>query len=440
MLDSSDNHFGIQAKWIYTANSQQELLKDHILLIKNGLIEEIIPFNNFSNDKDLKIFNLSESLITPGLINAHTHSAMTFLKGISDDQKLNDWLEKSIWPNEAKFLNNELVYDASQLACLEMMSSGITTFNDMYFFPDATAKAAIVVGMRANIGLVFIEVKSKYANDFTDYLDKGLKFRDDFRGEEYITTTLAPHAPYTVSDNSFLKIRTYADQLGMNIHCHIHETEWEINNSIEQYNVRPLSRLDSLGILGPDLIAVHCIHLDSSDIEIIKKNQINIVSCPVSNLKLGSGMPQINVMLDNAQSVSIGTDGSASNNKLSLFDDLKLAALLQRNETGITEFINSKNLLDMVTINAAKTLNMQDQIGSIEKQKKADIVAFNLADIHLQPIYDPLSTLIYSGGRDNVEHVWINGNLKYSEREFINDIDVETSINKIKSWKNKILT
>ncbi|MBL6727687.1 MAG: amidohydrolase family protein [Methylophilaceae bacterium] len=440
MSDISNNHFGIHAKWIYTANSKQELLEDHIILIKNDLIEEIVPFSDFSNNEDLNILNLGESLITPGLINAHTHSAMTFLKGISDDQRLNDWLEKSIWPNEEKLLSNDLVYDASQLACLEMLSSGITTFNDMYFFPDATAKAATVVGIRANIGLVFIEFKSSYANDFTDYLDKGLKFRDDFRGEENVTTTLAPHAPYTVSDDSFLKIRTYADQLGMNIHCHMHETEWEIINSIEQHNVRPLTRLDSLGLLGPDFIAVHCVHLSSSDIEIIKKNQINIVTCPVSNLKLASGMPKINTMLNAAQNVSIGSDGSASNNKLGLFDDLKLFALLQRNEAGVTEFTNSKNLFDMVTINAAKTLNMQDQIGSIEKNKKADLVAFNLSDIHLQPIYDPLSTIIYSGGRDNVEHVWVNGDLKFSETEFINDIDVETSINKIKLWKNKIST
>ncbi|MGA0449105.1 MAG: amidohydrolase family protein, partial [Methylophilaceae bacterium] len=197
MSDISNNHFGIHAKWIYTANSKQELLEDHIILIKNDLIEEIVPFSDFSNNEDLNILNLGESLITPGLINAHTHSAMTFLKGISDDQRLNDWLEKSIWPNEEKLLSNDLVYDASQLACLEMLSSGITTFNDMYFFPDATAKAATVVGIRANIGLVFIEFKSSYANDFTDYLDKGLKFRDDFRGEENVTTTLAPHAPYT---------------------------------------------------------------------------------------------------------------------------------------------------------------------------------------------------------------------------------------------------
>ena len=440
MSDKSENHFGIHAKWIYTANSKQELLEDHILLIKDGFIEEIVPFKSFSNDEDLNILNLGESLITPGLINAHTHSAMTFLKGISDDQRLNDWLEKSIWPSEAKLLSHDLVFDASQLACLEMLSSGITTFNDMYFFPDATAKAATVVGMRANIGLVFIEFKSGYANDFIDYLDKGLKFRDDFRSEENITTSLAPHAPYTVSNDSFLKIRTYADQLGMNIHCHMHETEWEIKNSIEQHNVRPLTRLDSLGLLGPDFIAVHCVHLDSSDLEIIKKNQINIVSCPVSNLKLASGIPKINTMLNSAQNVAIGTDGSASNNKLSLFDDLKLSALLQRTEIDVKEFLNSKNLFDMVTINAANTLNMQDQIGSIEKQKKADLVSFNLSDIHLQPIYDPLSTLIYSGGRDNVQHVWVNGNLKYSNKEFINDVDVEKSINKIKLWKNKIST
>jgi 5-methylthioadenosine/S-adenosylhomocysteine deaminase len=416
MLEDSSNqtHFGIKARWIYTANDHQELLHNHTVFIKNGSIDKIAPseLNNQSN-----IIDLGESILTPGLINMHTHSAMTFLKGIADDQKLTDWLEQSIWPNEAKFLNHDLVFEASQLACLEMISSGVTTFNDMYFYPEATAKAAIKIGLRANIGLVFIDLKTNYASDFTDYFDKGFAFRDNFRDESLITTSLAPHAPYTVSDESFKKIRTYADQLGLNIHCHLHETEWEINESLKKF---------------------HCVHLNQSDFQLIESNQINIISCPSSNLKLASGIPPINLMIDKAKFVTIGTDGSASNNKLSVLDDLRLFSLLQRNDRNEHEFLKSEDLMDMVTIDAAKTLDLDSIIGSIEVGKKADLAAFDLSNIFTQPVYDPLSSLIYSGSRDNVQHVWVDGQLKFKNKQLVNVDDAESVIEKVKLWQNKI--
>ena len=437
MLEDSSNqtHFGIKARWIYTANDHQELLHNHTVFIKNGSIDKIAP-SALSNQSN--IIDLGESILTPGLINMHTHSAMTFLKGIADDQKLTDWLEQSIWPNEAKFLNHDLVFEASQLACLEMISSGVTTFNDMYFYPEATAKAAIKIGLRANIGLLFIDLKTNYASDFTDYFDKGFAFRDNFRDESLITTSLAPHAPYTVSDESFKKIRTYADQLGLNIHCHLHETEWEINESLKKFGIRPIDRLHRLGILGPDFMGVHCVHLNESDLRLIDSNQINIISCPSSNLKLASGIPPINLMIDKAKFVTVGTDGSASNNKLSVLDDLRLFSLLQRNDRNEPKFLKSEDLMDMVTIDAAKSLDLDSIIGSIEVGKKADLIAFDLSNIFTQPVYDPLSSLIYSGSRDNVQHVWVDGQLKFKNKQLVNVDDAESVIEKVKLWQNKI--
>ena len=437
MLEDSSNHtyFGIKARWIYTSNKHQELLQNHTVFIKNRLIEKIIPSDSSSQSD---IIDLGESILTPGLINMHTHSAMTFLKGIADDQKLNDWLEQSIWPNEAKYLSHDLVYEASQLACLEMISSGVTTFNDMYFYPEATAKAAIKFGLRANIGLIFIDFKTNYANDFSDYFDKGFAFRDHFRDESLISTSLAPHAPYTVSDESFKKIRTYADQLGLNIHCHLHETQWEIDESLKKFGIRPIDRLHKLGILGPDFMGVHCVHLNESDLRLIESNQINIISCPSSNLKLASGIPPVNSMIKRGKLVTLGTDGSASNNKLSVLDDLKLFSLLQRNDGKEHEFLKSQDLMDMVTINAAESLDLDDEIGSIELGKKADLVAFDLSNIFTQPVYDPLSSLIYSGSRDNVQHVWVDGELKFKNKQLVNIADAESVIEKVKLWKNKI--
>ena len=440
MLDiENKDYYGIQAKWIYTANAKQDLLENHTLLINKGLIEEIIPSNSLSsNHQKIPVLKFDDCLLTPGLINMHSHAAMTFLKGIADDLKLNDWLEKSIWPNELKFLNEKLVYDCSQLACLEMISSGITTFNDMYFYPESTARAAIDIGMRSNIGLLCLDFNSNYASDFTDYLDKGFTFRDNFRDEQMITTSLAPHAPYTLSDDSLSKVRTFADQLGLSIHCHLHETQWEIDKSMEEFGIRPINRLDSLGLLGPDFMAVHCVHLSDSDLQIMSKNQINVISCPTSNLKLASGIPPINSLLKHSNTLSVGTDGSASNNKLNIIDDLKLLSLLQRNDSDPSSFLSSKDLIDLITTKSAESLGLNDNIGSIEIGKKADLAAFDLSTYCTQPVYDPLSTLIYSGGRDTANAVWVNGNLRYHNKKFTNDLDEKLIIERIKSWKNQI--
>jgi 5-methylthioadenosine/S-adenosylhomocysteine deaminase len=281
-------------------------------------------------------------------------------------------------------------------------------------------------------------LKTNYATDFSDYFDKGFAFRDSFRDESLITTSLAPHAPYTVSDESFKKIRTYADQLGLNIHCHLHETEWEINESLKKFGIRPIDRLHRLGILGPDFMGVHCVHLNESDLRLIDSNQINIISCPSSNLKLASGIPPINLMIDKAKFVTVGTDGSASNNKLSVLDDLRLFSLLQRNDRNEPKFLKSEDLMDMVTIDAAKSLDLDSIIGSIEVGKKADLVAFDLSNIFTQPVYDPLSSLIYSGSRDSVQHVWVDGQLKFKNKQLVNVDDAESVIEKVKLWQNKI--
>ena len=253
---------------------------------------------------------------------------MSLFKGFADDMVLESWLSDKIWPAEKKYVNEELVRQGSELAIAEMIRSGITTFNDMYFYPQQTAEVAIKIGMRANLGLVLLEFPTNYASDPDDYINKGLTFRDNFREQSLISTSIAPHAPYSVSDESFQKINTYAQELDLKIHVHLHETKTEIEDSIKQYGVTPIQRLDALGVLGPHITAAHCVHLSENDLDVLAKNNICVVYNPTSNLKLGSGLANIRGMLERNICVAVGTDGSASNNRLDILNELNLALLI----------------------------------------------------------------------------------------------------------------
>lgn len=434
---SIKKQFIVAPKWIYTANKNQDLLENAAVLVADNVIKKIISNTEINQYEVDSVYHLNDSILIPGMINNHTHAGMSFLKGYADSQPLDKWLNDYIWPAEKKYLNRDLVLDASMLSSIEMIASGVTTFNDMYFYPESTAEAIKITGQRANIGLLVMDLQTSYATDPASYLERGFEFRDNFRDEHLITTSLAPHAPYSVSNESFQLINTYAEQLNLTIHCHLHETQWEIKESLEKYNLRPISRLNELGLLSPNFIAVHCVHLDSVDLEILNAQKVNIVLCPKSNLKLGSGIYNKS-LIDNAEGyVTLGTDSSASNNRLDILDELKIFALLQRSQ-GVEEYINHKNLIDLVTINAAKSLNLDHKIGSIEEGKAADLTVINLADVFTEPVYDPITTLIYSSGRDQVTHVWVNGRLLLKDKCFTN-VDVESIQKKIKIWQSRIM-
>ena len=428
----------ISASWIFTSNAEGELLSDHSIVIKNDKIIDLIPQSKVFDDYEASdIYDLSDHILIPGLINAHTHAAMSIFKGFSDDLPLQDWLNNHIWPAEKKFVNSSFVKDGSVLALSEMLKSGITTFNDMYFFPDATAEAAKELGVRGNIGLVVLDFPTNYAADPEDYLLKGFDFRDKCRNEELITTCIAPHAPYSVSDEAFNLINTYAEELNINIHTHLHETQWEVDDSIAKYGITPVQRLNNLGIIGPSLMAAHCVHLNDQDMLTLAKNKVNIIHNPSSNMKLGSGISDTSRMLEQNLNISLGSDGSASNNRLDIMEEMRLAALLIKGSTKSPELLPAKEVIKMATINGAKALGLESEIGSIEINKKADIVAINLNSIENQPVFNPLSTLVYSSSRSDINYVWINGIIKLKDKNLVN-IDEDLIIQLAKKWQRKL--
>ncbi len=430
----------ISASWLFTAHNDDQLKEDHSVVVSNGIIHDIVPTSEVFGLYDASdTYQLTDHVLLPGFINAHTHAAMTIFKGFADDLALQDWLNNYIWPAEKEFVNYDFVRDGSTHAIAEMIKGGTTTFNDMYFFPEATAEVVGKIGIRANIGLVLLEFPTNYAKDPREYLNKGLEFRDNWRDNPLITTSLAPHAPYSVSDESFEMINTYAEQLDLTIHSHIHETLNEIDDSKKQFGCSPIERLSELGILSPRLMAAHCVHLSNNDINLLSNNGVSILSNISSNMKLGSGLINISELFKNEMNIAIGTDSSASNNRLDILTEMRSLALISKALTMKSEFLNPSDIIKMATINGAKALNIDDFTGSIAKGKSADIIAFNLDSIETQPCYDPLSSFLYCAHRQSCSYVWINGEIKLKENKLV-CIDESEILQKAKAWKNRIKT
>ncbi|MFL9610105.1 TRZ/ATZ family hydrolase [Methylobacillus sp. Pita2] len=406
----------LEARWVVPGLLLGKVLEHHSVIVEGQRILDILPTEQARERyPSAQTVLLDEHVLIPGLINLHTHAAMSLMRGLADDLPLMQWLQDHIWPTEKRFVSERFVRQGTLLGCAEMLAGGTTCFNDMYFFPQAVAGAAVQAGMRANIGLVVMEFPTSYAHDAEDYLQKGLQARDDWRDSELLSASLAPHAPYTVSDSTFGSILTYAEQLGLNIHTHLHETEAEIEGSIKQYGVRPLQRLEALGLLGPNLVAAHGVHLSEAEIISLAAHGCYIAHCPASNLKLASGIAHVDALLKKGVNVAIGTDGAASNNRQDMFAEMRLAALLAKGASKDAASVPAAEALAMATINAARALGQEADLGSLESGKYADVVAVNLASIELEPCFNVVSHLVYSAGREHVSHVWVAGELKYQK-------------------------
>ena len=403
----------IEASWVCPVVPSNTLLCNHAVVILSGKIIDVCPIADIAKYQANEIVHLQNHVLIPGLINLHTHAAMNLMRGLADDVPLMPWLQEHIWPAEAKFVSPSFVYDGTLLACAEMLAGGITSFNDMYFYPLAAAQAAKKIGMRANLGLVVIEFPTNYANDAADYIDKGTTAKDQLRDEPLINFSFAPHAPYTVTDATFTQINTLSAQLDIGIHTHLHETLDEITQSEQAHGMRPLARFANLGLLNSNVTLAHCVHLNDAEIKLLADNGCSIAHCPSSNLKLGSGIAPITQCAKHGINIGLGTDGAASNNRLDMFTEMRLAALLAKGQSGDATAISAHQALEMATINGAKALNLSDKIGSIEVGKLADLTAVRLSDIEMQPCFDVVSHLIYVAGREHVSHVWVSGDLTY---------------------------
>ena len=413
----------LHARWLVPVDNKHRYLENHCIAIHEEKIIDVLPSNE-ANTKYTANANREypQHVLMPGLINSHTHAAMSLFRGLADDLSLMDWLENHIWPAEAEHVNEAFVHTGTELAIAEMIRSGTTCFNDMYFFPDVTAKVASDIGMRANVGLILIDFPTVWANNSEEYIDKGLAVFDHYKGHELIKTAFAPHAPYTVSDEPLKRIGTLSNELELNIHMHIHETEFEVSEAVKNTSERPIARLNKLGLLTPSLQAVHMTQLQDDEIVLMATSGCHVIHCPESNMKLASGICPVDRLLKAGVNVALGTDSSSSNNDLDMFGEMRSAALLAKISTMDATAISAEQVLQMATINGAKALGIDEITGSLEVGKFADIVAVNFDTIETLPVYDPVSHLVYCSSREHVSDVWVAGKQLLTNR-VLNTID-----------------
>lgn len=428
----------IEPRWLVTVEPDAHAHENRSVAIQADSIVEVLSREEArSRYPAARIRSLPDHVLIPGLINLHTHAAMTLMRGLADDLPLMRWLQEHIWPTEAKHVSAEFVYDGTLLACLESIRGGVTHFNDMYFFPEMAARAVLDSGLRATLGIIVIEFPSAYATDAQSYLEKGLATRDQFKDESRLTFTLAPHAPYTVKDKTFERVLTLAEQLELPITMHVHETTEEIHQSISEHGVRPIDRLRQLGMIGPNLISVHSVHLTEEEVDLYVQFGCSVAHCPASNMKLASGIAPIAALDQAGVTIGIGTDGTASNNRLDMFEEMRLAALLAKVSSGAADAVPAHRALTMATLGGARALGLESVIGSIKPGKRADLTAVNLSALELSPCYDPVSHLVYAASRHDVTHVWIDGQLLLQDGTFTK-IDPAVAHSRVDSWQRKI--
>lgn len=403
----------INARWIAPVTPAGTVLEHHAVAVSGGRIVDVLPQEAARlRYRAASTVDLADHLLIPGLVNLHCHAAMSLMRGLADDLPLMTWLQEAIWPAEGRHVSPAFVHDGTLLAAAEMLRGGITTCNDMYFHPDAAAEAFDRAGMRAVIGALLLDVPTPYASDADDYLRKGLATRDKWRSHPRLRFSIAPHAPYTVSDAAFERAASLAAELDIPLHIHVHETADEIRDSLAAHGVRPLTRLERLGLLGPNLIGVHAVHLDDGDIERLARHGCSVAHCPTSNMKLASGLAPVGRLQRAGIGVGLGTDGAASNNRLDLLQEMRHAALLAKLAEADASALPAHTALRMATLDGARALGLDERIGSITPGKQADLCAIAFDDPLIRPCFDPISHLVYVCGREHVSHVWIDGELR----------------------------
>jgi len=432
----------ISARWVVPIVPRATVLPDHSVAIDGGRIAAVLPTALArSQFEPAHHVQLARHALAPGLVNAHAHAAMNLLRGTGDDLPLARWLAERIWPLERALVNERFVYDGTRHAAAEMLRAGITCCNDMYFYPEEAARAFIDLGMRCVVGIIALEFPSSYATDADDYLRKGLRTRDALREEPLVSFTLAPHAPYTVADATLSRIAMLAEELDLPVHTHLHETDAEIAESVQQHGTRPLARLDRLGLVTERLLAVHAVHLQPDEIALLAQRGASVAHCPASNLKLASGVAPVAALLRQGVGVAFGTDGAASNNRLDLFEEMRLAALLAKGASLDASALPAWQALECATIASAGALGLQDRIGSIEVGKEADLIAIDLSELETQPCFDVVSQLVYCAGREHVCSVWVAGSRVVADRRLVrgaHEIDVGSIAAAGASWQARI--
>jgi 5-methylthioadenosine/S-adenosylhomocysteine deaminase len=427
----------LDAGWIVPIEPSGAL-SGHALLVDAGRIVALARAEDADRDFEARErVQFPHHVLMPGLVNAHTHAAMSLFRGIADDLPLKAWLEQEIWPREARFVDRDFVFDGARLAAAEMLRGGITCCNDMYFFPDASARAFLELGMRAMLGFPILDFPTPYAADADGYLQTGLAIRDALKHEPLLTFALSPHAPYTVGDATWTKIVTYARQLELPIQTHVAETAHEDSDSRVRYGRSPVARIHELGATGPEFIAIHGVHLSDDDIAVLARERCHVVHCPISNMKLGSGIAPVAALIEAGVNVALGTDGAASNNRLDLFSEMRTASLLAKVATGDPAVLAAQQVLFAATLAGARALGLDREIGSLVAGKAADVIAIDLWMLDAAPCYDPVSHLVHAVGREAVTDVWVAGKRIVSGRRLAT-VEEGSIAARARAWQERL--
>ncbi len=427
----------IHPGWIVPVVPEGDILTGFSIALLDNKIAAILPTEETDSISARHIHTLPEHILLPGLINAHGHAAMSLFRGYADDLPLTPWLEKYIWPAEAKHMSEEFVRDGVELAIAEMLRCGTTSFTDMYFFPNITADVAQQMGMRCQIAFPVLDFPTRWAQDGDEYISKGLSLRDDLKHSELVCVVFGPHAPYTVSEGNLAKVATLAAELDVGIHIHLHETAGEVLQAVERNGERPIDTLARLGLLGPKTQCVHMTDVGEQDLAVLKATGTHVIHCPTSNMKLASGSCPTNKLLTHRVNVALGTDSAASNNKLNLFSEMRTAALLAKLQTGNASAVSAQQTLSMATINGARAQGLESYQGSLEVGKLADLIAVDMSGPETTPLHNPISQLVYACDGSQVTHSWINGKLVLENRE-LNNIDLTQIMHKAQTWQHRI--
>ncbi len=428
----------INARWVLTVDEDNRVCEDHAVVIDRGRITAVLPREEAAREyRADTVFNRPGHALLPGFVNAHTHAAMTLLRGIADDCSVSDWLNNHIFPTEMRWIGEEYVRDGTELAVCEMLRGGTTCFSDMHLYPEVVASSAATIGIRANIGLIVVEFSSGWAKDVDEYLAKCLAIHDDLKGDPLISTCFATHGANAASDETLTRIRTLADQLGLQIHIHLQETADEVAESIERFGKRPLSRLADLGLLSASLMAANLTQLDDEEIKTLSETGVHVLHCPESNMKLASGVCPVASLREAGVNVALGTDGSASNNDLDMVGEMRSATLLGRIAAKDPRAMTATQSLRMATINGARALGLEDQIGSLEPGKNADIACMDMVHAASWPVYDPVSQIVYAASRDQVSDVWVAGRQQLADGT-LTRVDENEIMERAAQWQQNI--
>jgi 5-methylthioadenosine/S-adenosylhomocysteine deaminase len=428
----------LTARWVVPVEPAGAVHEHYAVAVHQGRIVEVLPAAEARLRYQPQVErDLPSHVLLPGLVNAHTHAAMALFRGLADDIPLMDWLRDHIWPAETRWVSDEFVQDGARLALAEMLRGGTTCFNDMYFFPEDTGRIASAMGVRAVVGLILIDVPTVWARDADEYLAKGLAVHDRFRDDPLVHTAFAPHAPYTVADAALARVGVLAEELDVPVHMHVHETADEVREGLARHGMRPLARIERLGLLTPRLAAVHMTQLEAEEIARVAENGVSVVHCPESNLKLASGFCPVERLLDAGVNVALGTDGAASNNDLDMLGEMRSAALLGKAVARSAAAVDAETTLAMATLHGARALGLEAEIGSLVPGKWADLVAVDLARVETQPVYHPVSQLVYAAGRDQVTDVWVAGRHVLRERA-LTTADEAAVLERARAWRERI--